>query len=208
MCENRRILLINQSRSGVSSARLLSTNQQYCSQDIGARSVLRCPHFKRLLTILTPHAIYITWNSYTLNIIFIYSSYVGITFANSHEKCNRLYSIFVIDIRAKGIEKYIFFFLTELTEEAFETGKMEGERLRACEIDIPIIFEAEPYAGSRNSNSLVVCGAADYRWRRTWRIYIYIYRVINEHADRCTLGQPSRALLRPSPPVHSRRIIY
>lgn len=29
-------------------------------------------------------------------------------------------------------------------------------------------------------------------------IYIYIYRVINEHADRCTLSQPSRALLRPS----------
>lgn len=29
-------------------------------------------------------------------------------------------------------------------------------------------------------------------------IYIYIYRVINEHADRCTLGQSSRALLRPS----------
>lgn len=29
-------------------------------------------------------------------------------------------------------------------------------------------------------------------------ISIYIYRVINEHADRCTLGQPSRALLRPS----------
>lgn len=126
MCENRRILLINQSRSCVSSARLLSTNQQYCSQDIGARSVLRCPHFKRLLTILTPHAIYITWNSYTLNIIFIYSSYVGITFANSHEKVIAYIRVFVIDIRAKGNRKIYFFLSNRVDRRSIRNGENGG----------------------------------------------------------------------------------